>query len=202
VRELRLLQTETGDVPFEKWFNGLRDAAMQAIVDARLTRIMDGNFGDHKSVGNGVHELRIHKNPGIRVYYSLDGPWIVILIAGGSKRLNSRTFEPRKRFGRTTAMPSKPYKPMLLARLKDPAYSVAYLTEVLQNESQEAFLIALRLVIEAREEKLGELADKVGVTRQGLAKLLSNAGNPRLSTLNELLKTLGMRIQISSDIAA
>lgn len=99
-------------------------------------------------------------------------------------------------------MPSKPYTPMLLARLKDPAYCVAYLSEVLQNESQEAFLIALRLVIEAREEKLGDLADRVGVTRQGLAKLLSNAGNPRLSTLNELLKSLGMRIQISSDIAA
>lgn len=86
VRELRLLQTESGEVPFEKWFNALRDPAIQASVDARLTRIMDGNFGDHKSVGKGVHELRIHRNPGIRVYYGLDGPLVVVLIAGGSKK--------------------------------------------------------------------------------------------------------------------
>ncbi len=99
-------------------------------------------------------------------------------------------------------MPSKPYKPALLSRLEDPEYSVIYLSEVLQHESQEAFLIALRNVIDARGEKIGELAEQIGLSRQGLSKLLSSAGNPRLSTLNELLRTLGMKIQISSDKAA
>lgn len=99
-------------------------------------------------------------------------------------------------------MPSKSYKPSLLNRLKDREYAVQYLTEVLQHESQEAFLIALRHVIDAREESVAELADAMGVTRQGLYKMLSEEGNPRLSTLSELLKSLGMKITISGDAAA
>jgi probable addiction module antidote protein len=99
-------------------------------------------------------------------------------------------------------MPSKPYLPMLLERLKDPEYAVDYLTEVLQHESQEAFLIALRHVIDARQESVSNIAEEIGVTRQGLYKLLSEEGNPRLSTLNQLLKSLGMKMKISGDAAA
>ena len=99
-------------------------------------------------------------------------------------------------------MPTKDYKPQLLKRLKNTEYCVAYLSEVLENESQEAFLIALRNVIDARDESITNLAERIGITRQGLYKLLSAEGNPRLSTLNELLKTIGMKIQISSEVAA
>ena len=94
-------------------------------------------------------------------------------------------------------MPSKPYKQMLLKRLTDPDYAVDYLTEVLQEESHDAFMIALKNVIEAREENVSELAKQMGVSRQGLYKMLSEEGNPRLATLNQLLKSLGMKISIS-----
>ncbi len=99
-------------------------------------------------------------------------------------------------------MPSKPYLPKLLERLKDPEYAVDYLTEVLQHETQEAFLIALRHVIDARGESVSEIAESIGVTRQGLYKMLSDDGNPRLSTLSQLLNTLGMKIKITGDVAA
>ena len=99
-------------------------------------------------------------------------------------------------------MPSKPYTPKLLERLNDPGYAVDYLTEVLQNESQEAFMIALKHVIESRQQSVADLAGEIGVTRQGLYKILSEDGNPRLSTLNQLLKTLGMKITIAGDVAA
>lgn len=96
-------------------------------------------------------------------------------------------------------MPSKPYKPLLLERLQDAEYAVDYLTEVLQNETQEAFLIALKNVIEARDHSVAELADEVGISRQGLYKMLSEEGNPRLSTLNKLLKSIGMKVSITED---
>ncbi len=99
-------------------------------------------------------------------------------------------------------MRSKPYLPILLERLKDPEFAVNYLTEVIQHENQEAFMIALRHVIEARQENMTDLADEIGITRQGLYKTLSEEGNPRLSTLNQLLKSLGMTIKITGDIAA
>lgn len=54
-------------------------------------------------------------------------------------------------------MPSKPFLLKLLELLKDPDYAVDYLTEVLQHESQEAFLIALRHVIDARRESVSKV---------------------------------------------
>jgi putative addiction module killer protein len=58
---------------------------MQAAVDARLTRVRAGNFGDCKSVGGGVFELRISFGPGLRVYYGMHGQKIIVLLGGGDK---------------------------------------------------------------------------------------------------------------------
>jgi putative addiction module killer protein len=89
-REIKKLELQNGLVPFDEWFDSLRDSRMQAAVDARLARIRAGNFGDAKSVGGGVSELRINFGPGLRVYYGLQGKKIVILIGGGDKRSQSR----------------------------------------------------------------------------------------------------------------
>ncbi len=94
------------------------------------------------------------------------------------------------------------YRPGLLLRLKDPEYASIYLTEVLVTESPTAFLFARRAVVDARGESLSVLAERMGISRQGLHKLLSTQGNPRLSTLNELLRALGLRLTISRDEAA
>lgn len=45
-----------------------------------------GNFGDHKSVGRGVSELRIDSGPGYRLYLGRDGEALVILLGGGVKK--------------------------------------------------------------------------------------------------------------------
>ena len=84
-RELVMLETADGKVPFEEWFNSDKVRNFQSAIHARLTRIEDGNFGDHKTVGKGVFEIRIPRGPGLRVYYGLDGHRIVVLIGGGNK---------------------------------------------------------------------------------------------------------------------
>jgi putative addiction module killer protein len=89
-REIKKLELQNGLVPFEKWFNSLRDWKMQAAVDARLARVRAGNFGDSKSVGGGVFELRIALGPGLRIYYGLHGKQIVVLLGGGDKSSQSR----------------------------------------------------------------------------------------------------------------
>ena len=58
--------------PFGEWFTSL-DAVSAARVDRYVRRMEQGNFGDSKSVGDGVRELRIHYGPGYRVYYGQDG---------------------------------------------------------------------------------------------------------------------------------
>src|ERR1039457_7189814 len=89
-REIQKLELENGLVPFDEWFDCLRDLRMQAAVDARLTRVRAGNFGDCKSVGDGVFELRIAFGPGLRVYFGLHGRKIVVLLGGGDKSSQAR----------------------------------------------------------------------------------------------------------------
>ena len=69
-----------------KWFDGLRDIHARARVQARVERLAMGNPGDVKPVGEGVSELRIDYGPGYRVYYTMRGRTLIILLAGGDKR--------------------------------------------------------------------------------------------------------------------
>ncbi|MCA9438896.1 MAG: type II toxin-antitoxin system RelE/ParE family toxin [Candidatus Omnitrophica bacterium] len=84
------LELANGRVPYDEWFEGLRDRKFQAAVDARLTRVEAGNFGDHKSVGQGVWELRLRIGPGLRAYYAIQDDRIVVLLGGGDKSTQSR----------------------------------------------------------------------------------------------------------------
>ena len=91
-------------------------------------------------------------------------------------------------------MKTKDYKATLLKRLKNPEYAAGYLADVLETESQEAFLIAIKNVLEARKANLSKLSKKSGITRQAVYRALSKTGNPRLSTLHGILKAAGLRI--------
>ena len=82
--------TENGRNPFRKWLEGLRDRQARARIRVRLNRIRLGNFGDCKSVGRGVNELRISYGPGYRVYFGRQGKMIVILLFGGHNKTQSR----------------------------------------------------------------------------------------------------------------
>lgn len=90
-------------------------------------------------------------------------------------------------------MKTKDYRSGLLERLKDPGFAVGYLTDVLTHESPDAFLIALRDVIEAREQNVSALAKRAGITRQALYQALSEEGNPRFSTITQILRSLNLR---------
>lgn len=96
-------------------------------------------------------------------------------------------------------MKAKDYKTGLLKRLKDPDYAAGYLAEVLESESQEAFLIAVKYVLEARSANITKFSKKSGLSRQAVYHALSKRGNPRLSTLNQILKTAGIKITFDAD---
>jgi putative addiction module killer protein len=85
VIEIRQYVDRQGRTPFLKWLDALSDAA-QARVATALGRLEEGNRSSVKSVGGGVHELRINFGPGYRVYFGWDGEQIVILLVGGSKK--------------------------------------------------------------------------------------------------------------------
>ena len=78
---------------YAKWLDSLRDVRVRARVLVRVERLAAGNPGDVGPVGEGVSELRIDYGPGYRVYFKKQGRAIVVLLAGGDKRTQSRDIE-------------------------------------------------------------------------------------------------------------
>lgn len=98
--ELQKYVTPEGTCPFDAWFANL-DAQTQARIDARLDRVSLGNFGDRKSIGAGVYELRFFFGPGYRVYYGLAGRRVVLLLVGGDKKGQNKDIQTAQRLWAT-----------------------------------------------------------------------------------------------------
>lgn len=81
-----LRQTET----FSRWLSSLKDRQVQARILSRLDRIAMGNFGDVKSVGEGISEIRIDSGPGYRLYFVRRESAVVLLLCGGDKSTQDR----------------------------------------------------------------------------------------------------------------
>lgn len=84
--EIRRYLTESGKDVVGEWLASLKDAQARARAATRIARLEAGNFGDCKSVGEGVWELRIDWGPGYRMYYALVGSEVILLLCGGDKR--------------------------------------------------------------------------------------------------------------------
>ena len=95
--EIQKYVTPRGVCPFDKWFDTL-DTQTQARIDVRLDRVSLGNFGDRKSVGNGVYELRFKRGAGYRIYFGIAGKRIVLLLLGGAKKNQSKDIRASQYF--------------------------------------------------------------------------------------------------------
>jgi putative addiction module killer protein len=89
---IELWQTEV----FEKWESKLKDKRLRLSIATRLNRLVYGNAGDVKPVGEGISELRIDYGPGYRVYFQRRGNTIVILLCGGDKSSQSKNIATAK----------------------------------------------------------------------------------------------------------
>jgi probable addiction module antidote protein len=86
------------------------------------------------------------------------------------------------------------YNEGLLNRLQDLAYASEYLNEALREGSQEMFMLALRDV--AKAKGIAKAARESNLNRETMYRMLSEKGNPNLSSLTKLLDTLGLTITI------
>lgn len=90
MRELKFLATSLGVVPFDQWYDSLKDKRSRRIIAGKLRRLQDVEFRNYKSVGEGVFELRIFHGSGYRVYFGFEREQIIIVVAGGDKNSQSR----------------------------------------------------------------------------------------------------------------
>ncbi len=98
--EIRLYQHEDGKIPFDIWLANVKDKRARVKILIRLDRIQFGNFGDSKSVGQGVSELRISEGKGYRVYYGCRGKEIILLLCGGDKATQQTDIQQAKKYWR------------------------------------------------------------------------------------------------------
>jgi len=85
---------------YAKWLDGLRDIHARARVQARVERLANRNPGDVKPDSEGVPEFRIDYGPGYRVYYTMRGRTMIILLAGGDKRTQTTDIKTALRLAR------------------------------------------------------------------------------------------------------
>ncbi len=80
------LTPDDGRDLYVDWLMKLKDIKAKIAVVRRVTRIEQGNFGDHRFCRDGVWELRIDVGAGYRIYYAIAGKEVVLLLCGGDKR--------------------------------------------------------------------------------------------------------------------
>jgi putative addiction module killer protein len=97
-RTIEIYEQVDGKQPYESWLSELKDPMSRARIRSRIDKVETGNFGDFRSVGDGVSELRFTFGAGFRIYYGLKGETIVILLIGGDKSSQEKDIEKAKEF--------------------------------------------------------------------------------------------------------
>ncbi|QGP56996.1 putative addiction module killer protein (plasmid) [Piscirickettsia salmonis] len=95
--EIEEYLNERGESAYFKWITKLNAVAQVKIVTA-VRRIAKGNSSNMKHIGAGVWELTIDFGPGYRVYCGKDGPILIILLNGGSKKRQQNDIDKAKSY--------------------------------------------------------------------------------------------------------
>ncbi|MEA3012844.1 MAG: hypothetical protein QOD42_1389 [Sphingomonadales bacterium] len=204
----------------------LPDIATRDAITARIARVRRGLFGDRRSVGDRVSELRVDVGPGYRLYYTMRGRTLVLLLWGGSKKSQKadirkaeamvKAVDAKKKVAgnsrvrdRQTGYVVETDEPVITD--EDIAFSPFDPADYLEEESSQQYLlrdalasghpgyIADAIGAVARARGLSNLERETGIKRQTLNKSFSLKGNPTLETLLPVLGALGLRLEIVAD---
>ena len=85
---------------YRDWINSLKDLGARARIQVRVDRLVHGNPGTHRHLTDGISELKIDVVPGYRVYYTIHGTRLLLLLAGGDKSTQRRDVEKAIRLAR------------------------------------------------------------------------------------------------------
>lgn len=83
---------ETTDV-FNKWLAKLKDRQAVIAIAKRLLKAEEGHLGDIVSVGGPISEMRIFVGKGYRLYFTIKGNQLLVMLCGGDKSSQSRDIQ-------------------------------------------------------------------------------------------------------------
>ena len=75
---------------FTNWIKTVKDQMARKAILRRIDRIAAGTFGEAKSVGNGVSEIKVRLGKGYRAYYTIKDQKVVVLLCGGDKSTQNK----------------------------------------------------------------------------------------------------------------
>lgn len=82
---------------FDKWLRKLNDLKAKAKILFRIQKLeKDEHFGDCRSVGDGIRELKINFAKGYRVYFVEKDGKIIVLLSGGDKSTQEKDIKKSK----------------------------------------------------------------------------------------------------------
>ncbi len=82
--------------PFKTWIEK-QEIVDKKIILNRIRRLSDGNYGDYKSISNGILELRFKQ--GFRIYFTeVNNNNIILLFCGGNKSSQKKDIEKAKEY--------------------------------------------------------------------------------------------------------
>ena len=95
---LKIYSSTTGKEPFSEWLDSIKDRIVRARIRRRLDLLEMGHYGDCKSVGQGVYELRLQFGAGYRIYFAELDNTIIILLCAGDKNSQAKDIKNAKNY--------------------------------------------------------------------------------------------------------
>ena len=97
MKEVKFYKLENKKEPVKEWLLSL-DSSTRVKIIKRLERIYDDNFGDYKQIAPNLFELRFFFGSGYRIYYTIQGDTVVILLYAGDKSDQKKDIEIAKKY--------------------------------------------------------------------------------------------------------
>ena len=89
--------TASGKNLLAEWLDSLSKSTRE-VIQAKLNQVKQGNLGDHKSVGEGVWELRIFSGPAYRIYFGRVEQDKLLLLCAGDKSTQAEDIIRAKKY--------------------------------------------------------------------------------------------------------
>jgi putative addiction module killer protein len=94
---IKYYERKNGCQPAYDWLED-QDSTIRSLIRAKIDRVSLGNFSTCESVCKGISEIKIDVGPGYRIYYSMTGLTIILLLCAGTKRTQSKDIKKAQEY--------------------------------------------------------------------------------------------------------
>ena len=98
--EVFVFRDRSGESPYLEWLDTLDWKTQERILN-RVARAKHGQFGDIKTLGGALYEMRLFFGPGYRVYFGEFKGRVILLLNGGDKSTQRKDIKKAKEFWET-----------------------------------------------------------------------------------------------------